>query len=144
MFDGKMTSILLGDGGAFCHYCFSTKAEANDVDIVEDGFTIDKELSNMEGIWEDLEAGSMKYDDPNRAGQTNAPLVERGILFCGILHYLLRSLDHCLKILYHIVGNQLQWSERSGEVKDGVKQAKKRVIDHIKVSNCTSSFACDK
>ena len=31
MVDGKMVDILVGDSGAFCHYCHTTRNEANDL-----------------------------------------------------------------------------------------------------------------
>ena len=136
MMDLKMVSIVQGDGGAYCHYCYSTKKEGNDLSIILEGFNINKELAELEEIWQLLDAGEMKYDDEGRAGMTKAPLNSRGLLFYGILHYKLRVLDHSLKILYHLVGNKRVWSESDLEVKQAVADAKKVVIDHIKGS-CT-------
>ena len=53
--------------------------------------------------------------------------------FFAIMHQKLRSLDNCLKILYHIVSGQTHtWSERNCNVKDAVKAAKKECITHIR------------
>lgn len=45
----------------------------------------------------------------------------------------LRSLDNCLKMLYHLVSGQTHtWSESNPNVKDALKCAKKEAIDHIR------------
>lgn len=85
----------------------------------------------------------MRYDDPDRHGQCHQPLIERDARFFAILHQKLRSNDHCQKILYHIVAAQpgdtsvrvpLSWVENK-ETMPRVKEAKKIVIDHIKVNS---------
>ena len=58
------------------------------------------------------------------------------------MHQKLRSLDNCLRLLYHIVGGQTHtWSESNPRVKDAVKLAKKECIDHIS-KNCGFLVDC--
>ena len=42
MIDGKMGGLLQGDTGAFCHFCTSTRSDANDMQYIEKGFHINK------------------------------------------------------------------------------------------------------
>ena len=42
MMDGKMIDLIQGDSGAFCHYCYATRADANDILKIQNGFKIEK------------------------------------------------------------------------------------------------------
>ena len=42
MVDGKMVDILQGDSGSFCHYCYVSRQEANDLTCILQGFLITK------------------------------------------------------------------------------------------------------
>ena len=106
MVDGKMVDILVGDSGAFCHYCHATRNEANDLTQILQGFKIDRSFEEAKDIWEKLEKGEMKYGDKERAGQVHEPLTASNVRFFAILHQKLRSLDQCLKLLYHVVAKQ--------------------------------------
>ena len=46
MVDGKMVSLLQGDSGAFCHYCTTTRANANDISTIPLGFHINKDYNS--------------------------------------------------------------------------------------------------
>ena len=73
MIDGKMASILCGDSGAFCKYCFSTREQCSNVDyITETGtFYIEKSYEQAQETWEKLECGEMAYTDSARKGQVH-------------------------------------------------------------------------
>ena len=56
----------------------------------------------------------------------------KDIRYSAILHQKLRSFDHCLKLLYHLVSGQTHtWSETGLGVKRALTNAKQEVIDHI-------------
>ena len=97
-------------------------------------FTIDKTVAELRETWDLLESGKLKYTDPERAGLVHKPIAKQQLRFIRILHQMLRSLDHVLKILYHIVAGREVWSEVGVEIRQDLKQAKKTVIDHIRVS----------
>ena len=60
-------------------------------------------------------------------------MLGRDLRFFAILHQKLGSLDHCLKLMYHLVFGQTHtWSETQPRVKDAIAAAKKEVIDGIK------------
>lgn len=133
MVDGKMVDLIQGDSGSFCHYCNATRAQANDLTCIMQGFVIEKSVEEMREKWEQIESGEMAYSDPERAGQCHEPLNKKTIQFYGILHQKLRSLDNMLKLLYHLVSGQTHtWSESNPRVKDAVAAAKKQVITHIR------------
>ena len=133
MVDGKMVSILLGDSGAFCHYCDIKRKEANDLVIILQQFRIVKGFTEILETWRKLESGEIGYNNSERKGQVNEPISSSDVKFFAILHQKLRSLDHCLKILYHIVsGNTHTWSEANPAVKASLKLAKMKVIQIVK------------
>ena len=133
MIDGKMVDIIQGDSGSFCHYCKATRKDANDLTCIMQGFHIEKTFEEMKATWDNIESGEMLYNDPDRAGQCHEPMNVSDLKFFAILHQKLRSLDMCLKLLYHLVSGQTHtWSETSPNVKLAVGAAKKEVIDHIR------------
>ena len=133
MVDGKMVNILVGDSGAFCDYCHATRNEANDLTQILQGFQNDRSFEEAKDIWGKLEKGEMKYGDKERAGQVHEPLTASNVCFFAILHQKLRSLDQCLKLLYHVVAKQTHtWSETNPKVKSALKKAKAEVIETIR------------
>ena len=133
MLDGKMADIIQGDAGAFCHYCNATRADANNIEQIKEGFQIEKSAEKCLETWQALESGEMPYHDKSRAGQVNEPLNNRNLRFYGITHQKLRSLDHMEKLLYHLVSGQTHtWSEREYRVKDALKAAKKETVKQIR------------
>ena len=51
MFDGKMSGILTGAGGAKCQLCTATFAELHDIDLVRSGFPINRTISAARDIF---------------------------------------------------------------------------------------------
>ncbi len=94
---------------------------------------IEKSVEEMIKNWDAIESGRMKYDDPQRAGQCHRPMKIASLRSFAIMHQKLRSLDNCLKLLYHIVAGQTHtWSETNANVKDALKAAKNEVIATIR------------
>ena len=60
MIDGKMVSLLLqGDSSTFCHLCNSTRSDANDMDIIKQGFVINKDYKSCQQAWQKLQDGEI-------------------------------------------------------------------------------------
>ena len=136
MVDGKMVDILQGDSGAFCHYCKFNRSDANNLEYINQGFTIEKNYESILTTWRQLESGEIAYNDPARAGQCHEPMVEGTLRFFAILHQKLRSLDWSLKILYHLVSNQTStWSVSNHRVKSALEAARDKVIKEIRASS---------
>ena len=133
MIDGKMADYIQGDSGSYCHYCNVTRAEANDLTVILQGFSIEKTIDELVANWEKIDSGDIVYTAPERYGQCHEPMNKADLRFFAIMHQKLRSLDNCLKLLYHIVSGQTHtWSESNCNVKDAVKAAKKKCISHIR------------
>ena len=134
MIDGKMASILCGDSGAFCKYCFSNREQCSNLDYITetDTFYIEKTYEQAKETWEKLESGEMPYNDPNRKGQVHKPILTENSRFFAWMHQEPRSLDWALKVLYHCVAGQRVWSESNAFVKGRILEAKSYCIDEIK------------
>lgn len=91
MIDGKMADILQGDSGSFCHYCKTTRAKANDLVHVLQGFDIEKTYKECEETWDKVESGQIAYSDPARSGQCHEPIMSQDLRF---LPTSIKSRDH--------------------------------------------------
>ena len=132
MVDGKMVDLIQGDSGSFCHYCDVSKLTANNLESIQLGFPITKTYEQVKERWEMLSAGNMAYSDPARKGQCHEPMVKKDLRYFACLHSKLRSLDFCLKLLYHIESGQTHtWSESNANVLQAVNLAKKEVREKI-------------
>lgn len=121
-----------GVGGPFCHYCDVKRDEANSLIRIHEGFPINRNAEESANVWEQLQSGDLKYKDPKRKGQTNPRIAEFDVLFYGILHSELRSLDHVLKILYHMNINLYEWSESEPKKKHSLEISKEDIRKKIK------------
>ena len=132
MVDGKMVDLIQGDSGSFCHYCDVTKEEANKLENIINGFPITKTYDQVRIVWDQLESGELAYSNPARHGQCHEPMTKKDLRHFGILHSKLRSLDFCLKMLYHIESGQTHtWSEANANVLRAVVLAKEQVREKI-------------
>ena len=112
MVDGKMVELLQGDSGAFCHLCTTNRSSGNDIGVIEDGFSIEKDYNTCLEIWKRIESGEIAYSNTaGRQGQCHSPIIQTPLMFFSLLHFKLRSLDFCLKILYHLVAELRDWTE---------------------------------
>ena len=55
MFDGKMSAILSGAGGASCQMCTATHDDLKDRDLIEDGFSINRTITDAIQLFGELE-----------------------------------------------------------------------------------------
>ena len=112
--------------------CDVSKLTANNLESIQLGFPITKTYEQVKERWEMLSAGNMAYSDPARKGQCHEPMVKKDLRYFACLHSKLRSLDFCLKLLYHIESGQTHtWSESNANVLQAVNLAKKEVREKI-------------
>ena len=79
-----------------------------------------------------MESGEIGYSNPSRKGQCHNPLSKRDLRHFANLHSKLRSLDFCLKVLYHVESGQTHtWSETNANVRNAVDLSKKHVTNQI-------------
>lgn len=142
MIDGKLHTILSGLGGAFCCLCTFSEAQCNDIDLIRNGFSINRSLEQTLEICQNefhLEKNRRKGDYGVRMGVTDVPITKENLNTLHPLHNLLRAFDWIYKICYHATAGHLSWSEgklssenRSSRALQFLKQAKESIQRNIK------------
>ena len=121
----------MGDSGAFCHLCTSTKHDANILENILNGFEINKDYNTCKAAWEKLSSGEIAYSHPDRQGQCHESIIPTNLYGFSVLHFKLRTLDFVQNVLYHFVAGAKTWSESGPHTPRFVAEAKKQCIDHI-------------
>ena len=74
MVDGIMIDLLMGDSGAYCHYCDISRIDANLLsNILKENMNTTKTYESIKATWDALEDGDISYNDSLRHGQCHAP-----------------------------------------------------------------------
>ena len=116
MLDGKAVKLYTGLGGSDCDLCCYSKGECLDRNLVEQGFTITRNIEDLLSICNEL-AGvvgnivTAKNDYPTRAGLTTKPIVTNEVVSGQVLHSLLRNFDHWTKTVVRVRAGVQDWSE---------------------------------
>ena len=82
--------------------------------------------------WEQLASSEMAHSNPQRKGQCHEPMAKKDLRHFANLHSKMRSLDFCLKLLYHVESGQTHtWSESNANILKAVNLAKEQVREKI-------------
>ena len=54
MFDGKMGGLLSGAGGAHCQLCTATFKQLHDLELIREGFPINRSISAAKEIFDSV------------------------------------------------------------------------------------------
>ena len=74
LFDTKMAAILDGAGGASCHLCTSTKEQLNDIELIQQGFPINRSIDSANQIFDGMdEEEFLSLPSKERYGITHKP-----------------------------------------------------------------------
>ena len=116
MMDMKAANLYLGLGGAYCDMCDHSRADCHDPDIVRAGFEITRTVADLHSIFEtvvddDGEIVKHRNDYDTRKGLTNKPIPNHEVISVQVLHALLRTFDHYMKIAVHLKAEVFEWTE---------------------------------
>ena len=79
--DGKMAHIISGAGGASYQFCTATFHQIHDVDIVNDGYPINRYISDVKILFEEVnEEQFLSLSTDQRYNLTHAPLSDIDIV----------------------------------------------------------------
>ena len=139
MMDMKAAHLYLGLGGAYCDLCDIPRAACHDPERVQEGFEITRNVADLHTLFDDLvqEDGTIyksRNDYEERAGQTTKPIptIDNEVKSVQVLHALLRSFDHFMKIAVHLRAGVFEWSESPTSInKQFLVNAKKEIQSHI-------------
>jgi hypothetical protein len=140
--DGKIVSLLMGCGGAYCKICTASDKDAHDVTNVVNGFSLDRSVAKHQVLFDKLfdpvtEKIRKKTGDYSvRLGLTKQPLTSQESV-CTVarpLHLRLCDLHWFLQFLYRIIAHVLIWQNGKLTAEDhiAIDGAKKTFISHIK------------
>ena len=115
MFDGKMSAILSGAGGASCQLCTATHTELKDQQLVLQGFPINRHISDaieMFGELEDIES-FFSLPSNKRVNLTHEPVSTINITPASPLHSYTCVFRWFNLLIYHLNSGKLKWAPTS-------------------------------
>ena len=83
-----MSGILSGEAGASCQLCTATKEQLKDVELITQGFPINRHISDAIGLFGELEDKETFFKGPsnNRINLTHEPISTINITPASPLH----------------------------------------------------------
>ena len=116
--DGKMANILSGAAGASCQFCTATFKEIHDVDLVSDGFPINRFISDAKVLFQEVnEEKFLSLTSDQRFNLTHVPVSDIDIIPSSPLHAYLRCFSWLMDLIGHLNGGVYKWSPSSFKVK---------------------------
>ena len=115
--DGKMAKILSGAGGASCQFCTATFKQIHEVDIVKDGFPINRFISDAKILFEEVDEEKFLSLNTNERFQlTHVPISDKDIVPSSPLHAYLRCFGWFMNLIGHLNAGVSKWSPTSFKV----------------------------
>ena len=123
MFDGKMSKILSGAGGASCQLCTITHAQLKDLNLIRSSFPINRHIQDAISIFNDVDTEEfLKLDSNSRFGLTHPPTSTIDIIPASPLHSYLCVFRWLMLLIYHIDAGLHKWSPTSPTIKTSMKR----------------------
>ena len=122
MFDGKMSSILSGAGGASCQLCTVKFTELKDLDSIRTGYPINRTLSAARLIFDSVDAEDFfSLLSNERFGLTHEPLSNIDIMSASPLHTYTCVFRWFMLVVYHLHSGTYKWSPTSKSIQSSMK-----------------------
>ena len=114
MFDGKMSGILTGAGGAKCQLCTASHKELHDVELIRSGFPINRTITAAKEIFSDVdEEEYLSLPSKERFGLTHQPVSDINVNSASPLHSYACFFRWYMLLVYHIHSDSKKWSPTS-------------------------------
>ncbi|KAI6661279.1 Dna-mediated transposase [Oopsacas minuta] len=122
MFDGKMAGILSGAGGAHCQLCTATFKQLHDVELIRDGFPINRSITSAKELFQSVnEVEFLSLSSNDRLGLTHQPISDIDIICSSPLHSYLCIFRWFMTLVYHLQSGARKWSPSSLGIKNSMK-----------------------
>ena len=122
LFDTKMAAILDGAGGSSCHLCTATKEQLHDIDLIQQGFPINRSIEAANQIFNEVDEDEfLSLPSKERFGITHKPLSVINILSASPLHGYLRIFGWFMQLVYHLQAGRKKWSPTSPEIRKSME-----------------------
>ena len=123
MFDGKMSALLSGAGGASCQLCTATHKDLKDRELITQGFPINRKISDaidMFGEMEDIES-FFTLPSNERFNLTHQPISTIDINSASPLHSYTCVFRWYNLVIYHLSSKTTEWSPTSARIKSSMR-----------------------
>ena len=122
MFDGKMSAILSGAGGASCQLCTAQFEELKDLDLIRDGYPINRFISDAKLIFETVDREEfLSLQSKERFGLTHEPISNIDIISASPLHSYTCVFRWFMLVIYHLQSAIHKWSPTSKHILGSMK-----------------------
>ena len=141
LFDSKMAAILSGAGGANCQLCTANHNQLKDMDLISDGFPINRNIHDAIDIFNDVNVEEfLKMDSNSRFGLTHPPISDKDILAISPLHSYLCVFRWLMLLIYHLDAGVTKWSPTSSQVRNAMDRMRYLLLQetsyHIDLPSC--------
>ena len=122
MFDCKMAGILSGAGGAHCQLCTANIKELHDVELIGEGFPINRSISAARELFETVnKVEFLALPSNDRFGITHEPISDIDIICSSPLHAYTCIFRWFMTLVYHLHPGTRKWSPSSPVIKNSMK-----------------------
>ena len=122
MFDGKIAGILSGAGGAHCQLCTANFKELHYVELIGDGFPINRSISAAREHFETVNKEEfLALPSNDRFGITHEPISDIDIICSSPLHAYTCIFLGFMTLVYHLQSGTRKWTPSSPVIKNSLK-----------------------
>ena len=130
MFDSKMAGILSGSGGAHCLLCTANFKQLHDIELIRDGFPINRSISAAKEIFAAVNKEEfLSLASIDRFGITHEPISDINIICASPLHAYTYVFRWFMTLVYHLQSGTRKWSPSSPEIKNSMKFASSLLME---------------
>lgn len=125
MFDGKMSKVLSGAGGANCQLCTTSFGQLKDLHLIRDGYPINRTITAAKMIFQDdhfNESEFFSLPSDERFNLTHQPASDQDIISASPLHSYLRVFSWFMDLIAHLsIGRTNKWAPSSRPILESRK-----------------------
>ena len=140
LFDTKMAAILDGAGGVSCHLCTSTKDQLNDIELIQQGFPINRSIDSANQIFDEMnEEEFLSLPSKERFGITHKPTSDVNILSASPLHGYLRVFGWFMQLVYHLQAGEKKSRPTSPKIRQSMEFVRSYLLEKLSIQiDCPS------
>ena len=117
-----MANVLSGAAGASCQFCTATFIQIHEVDLVSDGFPINRLISDAKALFQEVnEQKFLSLTSDKHFNLTHVPVSDIDIIPSSPLHAYQRCFSWLMDLIGHLNGGVYKWSQSSFMVKSARK-----------------------
>ena len=141
LFDSKMAVTLSVAGGDSCQLCTANHKQLKDLDLITDGFQVNRYIHNAPEIFNDVNIEDfLKLDSTSRYGLTHPPISDEDIVAASPLHGYLCVFRWLMLLIYYLDAGVTQWSPSSPHIKNSMNKMRSLLLKetsyHIDLPSC--------